>query len=208
MRTYPVCLLLDGVRCLVVGGGTIARQKVEALLPSGARCRVIALEASEPIRELAVAGRIELLTRAFEVGDLDGIRLVIAATNDRGQNARIAEAARERGILINAVDDPPMCNFIAPSVMRRGDFTISVSTGGASPALAARVRGRLEELFGPEYGEYTAHLARLRDRIVTRFPDPEERKAAWYRLVDADLLDLLRAGDLEGMRDRLDEILG
>ena len=207
MDYYPAFLDLRGRRCLVVGGGAIAERKVESLLECGARVKVVTREATDGLSELARRGHIELEMRDYASGDLAGIFLIIAATDDPAVQASIGGEAKERGLLVNVVDDPANCTFIVPAVARRGELSIAVSTGGRSPALAARIRERLESLFGPEYGEWVDLLGQLRETLAERFPDPEERKAAWYRVVDSNCLELIRQGERDLMLKELEDLL-
>ena len=208
MDYYPAFLDLRGRNCLVAGGGIIAERKVESLVECGARVKVVAREATAGLVQLAQDDTIELALRGYSPADLAGIFLVIAATDDPAVQARIGSDAKERGLLVNVVDDPANCTFIVPAVARRGELSIAVSTGGRSPALAARIREKLEGLFGPEYEEWVDLLGQLRAPLAARFPDPEERKAAWYRVVDSDWVELIRRGERDLMRKRLDDLLG
>jgi siroheme synthase-like protein len=124
----------------------------------------------------------------------------IAATDDPTVQARVGAESKERGLLVNVVDDPANCTFIVPAVARRGELSIAVSTGGRSPALAARIREKLEGLFGPEYEEWVDLLGKLRETLAARFPDPQERKAAWNRVVDSNCVELIRRGERDLMR--------
>src|SRR5688572_2257075 len=137
---YPIFLNLTGRPCTVIGGGTVATQKVDRLLDARARVTVISPNVSPHLEQLAVDGAIILIRRPYQPGDLAGTFLAIAAPDDPQDNHAIwLEAARE-DVLLNAVDDPPHCHFIAPAILQRGDLTVAVSTGGKSPALAVRVR--------------------------------------------------------------------
>ncbi|MCL4533893.1 MAG: bifunctional precorrin-2 dehydrogenase/sirohydrochlorin ferrochelatase [Bacteroidetes bacterium] len=149
---YPVFLRLTAGRCVVVGGGSVAARKVGDLLAAGATVRVVAPRVGAELRRLARQGRIELVEREYQAGDLAGARLVISATDDVEVNRAVAEEARRAGAWVNVVDDPSLCDFIVPAVVRRGDLVVAVSTGGKSPALARAVRREIEELLGPEYG--------------------------------------------------------
>ena len=207
MDYYPAFLDLRGRNCLVVGGGAVAERKVESLLECGALVKVVTREATSALAELARSGSIELGLRDYISDDLLGIFLVIAATDDPTVQARIGSEAKERGLLVNVVDDPANCTFIVPAVARRGELSIAVSTGGRSPALAARIREKLEGLFGPEYEEWVDLLGQLRETLALRFPDAEERKAAWYRVVDSNCLELIRRGERDLMHKHLDDLL-
>jgi precorrin-2 dehydrogenase/sirohydrochlorin ferrochelatase len=192
-QLYPVFLDLRGKRCVVVGGGQVARRKVESLVEAGAEVTVVA-----PRVEGMPVG-VRVIARAFKPDDLDGARFVIAATDDPRVNAEVANAADTRGIWVNAVDDPVNCTVILPAVVRRGAFVLAISTGGSSPAFARRLRERLEREFGPEYGEFVSLLWTLRRAWEPRakaagLPNPA-RQRAWETVLDLPLLDWLREGD-------------
>ncbi|HEY3418705.1 MAG TPA: bifunctional precorrin-2 dehydrogenase/sirohydrochlorin ferrochelatase [Armatimonadota bacterium] len=193
---YPVFLDLRGKRCVVIGGGKVARRKVEGLLEAGAEVIVIAPRIS------AMPDGVQRIQRAFTPGDLDGAMLVIASTDNPAVNDAIFREATARGIWVNVVDVPENCTFILPSVVRRGALRIAISTGGASPVLAKRLRKSLEGQFGEEYGCLIDLLWRLRQRwepqaLAAGVP-PAERQRAWERVLDLPLLELLRAGDVAG----------
>jgi len=192
---YPVFLDLRDCPCLVVGGGGIALRKIEGLVAAGARVRVVATEIQ------AMPEGVACVLRAFETQDLDGMRLVIAATDDRRLNAIVAQQARARGLWVNAVDDPAECSFILPALVRRGDLVVAISTGGQSPLLARRIKEQLEQLFGPEYGELAALLGELRRQWLE---DPrteplsyEQRRDVWEDILDLPLVQWMQ----EGRRD-------
>ena len=174
---------------LLVGGGSVARAKLQALRAAGASPRIVALRLSPEFRTEAAG--LEVAERAFEPTDLDGIRLVVSATNDAATNAAVAEAARARGIWVNAVDDPAACDAYFATTLRRGPFTFAVSTGGAFPGLGQRLRQTLEPLL-PEADEDLLHrLAGLRGHLRRALPDPGPRRAALQALLDAFERDYL-----------------
>ncbi len=173
---YPIFADLTGRPVLVVGGGTVAVRKVGTLHAAGARVTVVALHARREIGELAAGGDVELLERAFEPADLDGKWLVVAATDDRELNGRIFREASARRILCNVVDLPDLCTFHVPAVVRRGLLQIAVSTGGASPAMARRIRERLEGEFGTEYGPLLEALLDLRSHLKAKHPEDQEQR--------------------------------
>lgn len=204
---YPAILMLDGRVGVVIGGGAVGTRKVRSLLDAGAFVTVITTEATPALRRLADEGKIEIRDRAYEPGDLKGAAVVIAATDHRETNQAIYEEALETGIPVNVVDDPPRCTFIAPSIVRRGDLLIAISTGGTNPALAVRVRERLEAEFGEEYARYLDLIRRL--KAEAGLPRTQaERAEAWYRVVDSDVLDLVRQGKMEAAYARAVELLG
>jgi precorrin-2 dehydrogenase / sirohydrochlorin ferrochelatase len=198
---YPVCLDLRDRPCVVIGGGAVAARKVEGLLECGARVTVVAPALVPRLQSLLDEGRIEARQRPYAKGDLAGVALAIAATDERAVNARVAAEARARGVWLNAADDPERCDFILPAVIRRGDLQIAVSTGGRSPALARRVREDLERLLPPEYADLLPLLADVRAELRQEGIDvPPER---WQSALDDYVLARLRAGDLAGARERL-----
>ena len=205
---YPILLDLRGRRCLVIGGGAIATGKVEGLLEAGAWVTVIAPALSPALAALVESGRVRHLARAYQPGDLAEAFLAIGATDDGSANAAVWQEATERSLLFNAVDDVPHCNFIAPSILRQGDLTVAISTSGKAPALAVRLKERLAPELGPEYARFLELAGALREGLAAHRPDFDERKAVWYRLVDSDVIDLLRAGDEAAARDRIEAITG
>jgi precorrin-2 dehydrogenase/sirohydrochlorin ferrochelatase len=179
---FPIFLKLESRACLVVGGGNVAEAKITGLLGEGASLKVVAPEATAQIRQWASSGVIEWEQRAFESRDLEGMFLVIVATSSHEVNTRVFTAAHARGILCNAVDDPPNCDFYYPAVVRRGDLQIAISTGGHSPALAQRIRQELEKQFGPEYESWVAALGKQREELAAMDLDPEVRKRILHEL--------------------------
>jgi len=179
---FPVFLKLEGRPCLVVGAGKVAASKIEGLLVSGAEVRVVAPQAIEPLAALAHAQKISWRQRAFEPADLTGVFLVVVATSIPELNERIFQEARRRGVLCNVVDDPPHCDFYYPSVLRRGDLQIAISTNGRSPALAQRLRRDLEEQFGPEYAGWLKQLGSERQRLFQQSMDSGYRRELLHRM--------------------------
>lgn len=163
---FPMFLKLQGKRCLVVGAGNVGEPKIEGLLEAGARIRVVALQASRAVREWARAGKIELELRAYTADDLRDVFLAVVATSSRALNERIYREAQVRGVLCNVVDVPDLCDFYYPSVVRRGDLQIAVSTAGQSPSLAQKIRQQLEKQFGPGYAAWVAELGETRKLIL------------------------------------------
>ena len=186
MTTYPIFLVhLAGRRVIVLGGGGEAERKARELLDCEGAVTVIARSLSEGLIELWRRGLVVWIARDYRLGDLRGAFLAISAVADRTMNAEIAREARQERVLLNAMDDPAHCDFIAGSIVRRGPLTVGISTGGAAPALAVRLRERFERELGPEYGPLTALLGRLREPMAERYPDFDRRRRAWYHLVDA-----------------------
>jgi precorrin-2 dehydrogenase / sirohydrochlorin ferrochelatase len=200
-RYYPICLDVRGKKCVVVGGGVVAERKVSGLLESGAAVTVIAADLTPALIEWAAAGRIEATPRAYQTGDLNGAVLAIAATGDERVNAAVADDARSAGVLVNVVDDPPRCDFIVPSVVRRGDLTVSVSTGGRSPALARLVREDLERALGPEYEDLTLLVGDVRESLLRSGKRVSFEQ--WQSATTPELLQLVKRGQIDEARSRL-----
>jgi len=192
---YPVSLELSGRRCVVVGGGSMAEEKITALLDAGATVTVVGEPVTEGIRRLAAEDRLELVERAYADGDLKGAFLAIAATDDTSVNGEIFSEAERCGVLLNAVDDVEHCHFSVPAVVRREDFVLAVSTGGRAPALAKRLRMRLADQFGPEYGTLVNLLGEARaEAIAYREGDFASWARRWQGALDHDLVSLVRRG--------------
>ena len=195
---YPVNLVLDGRPCLVVGGGQIALRKVEGLVACGGRVTVVAPRIAPALRDLA---GVTCQERAWRPDDMDGMWLVIAATDDPAVNRAVYEAGERAGIWVNGADDPANCSFTLPSVVRRGDLQVTVSTGGRSPALATWLRRRLEGEIGPEYAVLLDLLAGEREGLKAAGRSTEGLD--WQSALDSDMLGLIRNGDLVHARERL-----
>jgi precorrin-2 dehydrogenase len=176
MSLYPIFLKLEGHKVLIVGGGLIAEQKIEAVLRSATDVSVVSPQITPRIRLWAHQGRIKYIGLNFRPGMTRGCFLVIAATDSEETNRAVYQEARESGALANAVDDPGHCDFYAPAVVSRGDFQIAVSTGGNSPALSQQVRKQLEQDFGPEYETWMAWLGRIREMMRKVLPRSDRRK--------------------------------
>lgn len=205
---YPIFLDLRGRACVVVGGCAAARAKVEALLAAGAEVTVVAEDLVPSLAAFTEAGRVRHLARPYRPGDLAGAFLAISVLADPAVNQPFWEEAERRGIPANVMDDVPRCSFIAPSIVRRGDLAVAISTGGRAPALAVRLRERLERSLGPEHARFLELAAALRAPIAERHPDFATRRQLWYRVVDSDVLDLLAGGDEAAAVERIREITG
>jgi precorrin-2 dehydrogenase/sirohydrochlorin ferrochelatase len=191
---YPANLLLEGRLCVVIGGGAVAARKIDSLLGAHATVRVVSPEVTPHLAALIDGGRVEWRQAQAIEADLADAFLVILATDDSALNARLARAADAAGKLVNAADQPEVCSFHVPASIRRGPLMLTVSTGGASPALARRIREELEAHFGPEYGELAELLGRLRQTMDQDHRSQAERARAWERVVNSRVLHLLRDG--------------
>lgn len=186
---FPMFLKLEGKQCLVVGAGKIGEPKIGGLLETGARIRVVSLDASPTVREWARAGKLELELRAFTEDDLAGAFLAVVATNSRNLNERVYHAAQRRGVLCNVVDVPDLCDFFYPAVVRRGDLQIAVSTNGQSPSLAQTIRQQLEKQFGPGYAAWVAELGETRKLILASDLDKQRKLDLLHSLASREALE-------------------
>jgi precorrin-2 dehydrogenase/sirohydrochlorin ferrochelatase len=200
---YIACLKLTGRRCLVVGGGDIGLEKVEGLLACDATVVLVAPDAIEPLRALAAEGSIAWEQRTYEPADLEGTFMAIACTNDTDVNIAVFDDAERRAMLVNIVDVPPLCNFILPAIVRTGPLAIAISTAGASPALAKRMKAEVSELFGEEYARLAIMLNEARGWAKGTLPTYQDRKAFFEGIVNGepDPIALLRAGDEQAVLD-------
>ncbi|MEA2151534.1 MAG: precorrin-2 dehydrogenase [Solirubrobacteraceae bacterium] len=200
---YIACLKLTGRRCLVVGGGDIGLEKVEGLLACDATVVLVAPGAIAPLQALAAEGSIAWEQRTYEPADLDGTFMVIACTNDTDVNIAVFDDAERRAMLVNIVDVPPLCNFILPAIVRTGPLAIAISTAGASPALAKRMKAEVSELFGEEYARLAIMLNDARGWAKGTLPTYQDRKAFFEGIVNGtpDPVALLRAGDEQAVLD-------
>jgi precorrin-2 dehydrogenase len=204
---FPVYLDLKGKRVVVIGGGEIAERKVTALAETGALITVISPDATSHLALLAHNKSIELHRRPYCPGDCKDAVLILSATDDSETSKMVWEEANRLGVLVNTADQPDLCDFIMPAVVRRSDLTVAISTGGASPALAATLKRKIENIIGPEYERLLSLLARVRPEIRRRVEDEQDRKALHYRVLESDVLSLLKKDDNAGAERRLKEII-
>ncbi len=204
---YIACLRLSGRRCVVVGGGDVGLEKVEGLLACDADVTLIAPEAGPELAQLALEGSIQWHRRGYADADLDGCLIAIAATDDTDLNIRVFEDAEARAMLVNVVDVPPLCNFILPAIVRTGPLAVAISTAGASPALAKRMKREIGELFGEPYALLAILLNDARGWAKATLPTYQDRKEFFETIVngDPDPIELLRAGDVEAVRDLIED---
>lgn len=195
MRTYPVNLVLENKRVVLIGAGQEIARKIPGLLETGALVTVIAPAAHPLVRRYAEEDQIEWLDRRYQPGDLAGACLVIAATGDQEVHDAVWAEGAANGQLVNVMDVIPQCNFHAVSVVRRGQLTIAIGTGGAAPALAATLRKQFEQEFGPEYAEFLEYAQALRPVVAEYIPDFKQRSEFWYTLIDSGAIILLRRGE-------------
>jgi precorrin-2 dehydrogenase / sirohydrochlorin ferrochelatase len=201
---YIACLKLSGRRCLVVGGGEVGLEKVEGLLACDGDVTLIAPDATEPLQDLAREGSIRWERRAYAgPADLEGVFIVIASTDDTEVNIAVYEDAERRAMLVNVVDVPPLCNFILPAIIRTGPLAIAISTAGASPALAKRIRNEIADEYGEPYAKLATMLNEVRGWAKGSLPTYQDRKLFFESIVNGepDPVELLRRGDESAVRD-------
>lgn len=202
---YVACLRLKGRKCLVVGGGDVGLEKIEGLLACDGQVHLVAPEACEAVASLAEEGSITWDRKTYEPSDLEGSFMVIAATNDSEVNIGVYDDAEKRAMLVNVVDVPPLCNFILPAIVRTGALAIAISTQGASPALAKRMKREIQDHFGEAYAELAIVLNDARGWAKSTLPTYQDRKEFFEEIVngDPDPIELMKAG----RRDEIDAII-
>lgn len=191
MSLFPMFVKLEGRSVLVVGAGVIGESKIQGLLDSSARIRVIALEATPQVQDWAERGAIALDVRGFNVSDLDGVFLVVVATSSHELNQQIFREANERGILCNVVDVPELCDFFYPAVVKRGDLQIAISTSGQSPSLAKKLRQQLERQFGPAYSDWVRQLGETRRLVLSSDLDAAKKRQLLSSLASREAFEAM-----------------
>ncbi len=208
MQYYPVSLDVKNRKCLVVGGGGVGTRKVMTLLDCGAKVTVVSPDVRENLLELADSGLLILEKRHYRETDLAGMFLVIGTTDDEELNRQISMDAENLNMLCNIADRPEVCNFILPSIVNRGDLTISISTSGKSPALAKRLRIELEEQFGDEYAGLLRLMGAIREKLLSQKHEPEAHKQLFEQVISRGLLDMIRGNRKDEIDSLLFEVLG
>ena len=205
---YPIYVQLNKQPCVVIGGGKIAEGKVDGLLAAEAKVKIISPELTLHLHDLVKQNQVEYIPREYQVGDLAGAFMVICATDKAEINHQVWQEASANRQLVNVVDDTPRCNFIAPAILRKGELTIAISTSGKAPALAVRLKERLQREIGPEYERFLELTGQLRELLAQHVTDFETRKALWYELVDSDALHLLARGDEPAALEIFSQVVG
>jgi precorrin-2 dehydrogenase/sirohydrochlorin ferrochelatase len=208
MRYYPVNLDIKGRQCLVVGGGRVGSRKVDTLVQCGAVVTVVSAEVSPTVKQLADEKAILLKQRAYRASDVEGMFLVIGATDNETLNRQINADAERLNLLCNIADRPEICNFILPAIVRRGSFVMAISTAGKSPAFAKHVRKRLETQFGPEYGVVLELMGAIRSKLLAGAHEPEVHKPLFEQLIDGDLVALIKDQQIDRIDQLLERVLG
>jgi precorrin-2 dehydrogenase/sirohydrochlorin ferrochelatase len=208
MKYYPAYLDLRDRPCVVIGGGTVAERKTLALLEAGAEVTIISPALTPKLHEFSDTGKITHLKKQFEESDLSGEFLVIAATPSAEVNTQVATACRKRRVLVNVAVPPEESSFIVPSVVERGDLMIAISTSGASPALAKKIRQDIEQRYGTEYGLFLDKMSAIRNRVREEIPDLLKRHEVFQTIVDSDVIELIRQGKMHEAELRMAELAG
>ncbi len=207
MPSYPINLNIAKKLCLVFGGGSVAVRKINNLLYCGAVVRVISPQVDKRIWAFAEAGMVEWLRRGFREGDIEGAFLVLAATDNRKVQERIIREADKMQVLTNVVDDPSACSFQVPASVRRGEFLLTVSTGGGSPALSSKIRREMEKGYGPEYGQLVSLLGKVRDLVVHDGRPQDSHKILFEKLLQLNILTHIRQENWPALQKDLEKVL-
>jgi precorrin-2 dehydrogenase / sirohydrochlorin ferrochelatase len=208
MKYYPVNLDIRNRNCLVVGGGDVGTRKVMTLLECDAKVTVVTKHATEKLKKLANMNRITLKHRSYLASDLYGMFMVIGATDDQKLNKQLHSDAESRNLLCNIADRPESCNFILPAIVNQGDLVISISTSGKSPGFAKKLRKDMEKEFGQEYKTFLQLMGRIREKLLSVEHEPEAHKILFEKLINSNLVDLIRDGKIADINDILLSIPG
>lgn len=208
MKYYPINLNVSDKHVLVVGGGAVGVRKAQTLLDCGAFVTMVSPQFSPEVASLSPAKRLTMKEHVFEEADLNGMFLVISATDDMALNRHISRLAHERQMLCNIADVPDACNFILPSILRQGDFTLTISTNGKSPAFSKAMRKQLTSQFGPEYDFFLTLMGAIRQKLLAKEHAPEEHKPLFNQLIQADLVGKIAQADIDAIDNTLTSVLG
>jgi precorrin-2 dehydrogenase/sirohydrochlorin ferrochelatase len=207
MSLYPVTLDINGMLCLVIGGGKVASRKVDGLLSCGAKIRIISPVLNSHLAERVRNGDVQWLEKDYEEGDLQGAALVFATTDHPEIQARIVAEAKASAILVNVADMPQACSFQVPATFRQGGLLLTAATGGCSPALAAQIKLEFEASYGPEYATLVAMMDSVRGDVVSSGGSQEEHKRIFKKLISTELLHCIRGEQWDILSTRLQDIL-
>lgn len=205
---YPICLEITDRLCVVVGGGAVAERKIKGLLAAGAAVRLVSPDVTEVLKGFAAANVIEWIKREYTSGDLSGALLVIAATDNGAVQKSIRCDANAAGQLVNVIDQPAACTFQVPASVRRGDLTLTVSTNGRSPAVAAMIRRELEEQYGKEYSTLLEVISWVREKVLATNKGPHERKLLLQKVLHKNIVLWIQTGQWDQLQDHLQSVLG
>ncbi|HLB05818.1 MAG TPA: bifunctional precorrin-2 dehydrogenase/sirohydrochlorin ferrochelatase [Thermodesulfobacteriota bacterium] len=208
MKYYPIFLDIRNKPCVVIGGGDVAERKVVSLLSAGARITVVSPEFTISLEGMGEDGKILLIKRPYQEGDLKEAFLAYAATNEEDINNRVYMEGEKEGILLNVVDEPDMCDFIVPSVVKRGALSIAISTGGASPAFAKRLRLEMEERYGEEYSVFLEIMAAIRQKLLTKGSVSDKNKKIFNKLASSSMPDMIKMERWNEVDETIVSLLG
>ena len=204
---FPAFLNIQGKTCIIIGGGDVAGRKAESLMECGADTTVISPRVTPRLEAWVKKGQLTWRKKTFTPEDLDTAFAVFAATDSSDENKRIVDACRQKDILVNAADEPRLCDFFVPSVLRRKSLSIAVSTEGKSPLLAKNIREALEEVITADYGEFLEMLGSARSQIRDSVTDISQRRTIYEKLVSQDMLALVKAGKLKEAKERIEQCI-
>lgn len=208
MKYYPIFLDIRNKPCVVIGGGDVAERKVVSLLSAGARVTVVSPEFTVNLYGMGEDGKILLIRRPYQEGDLKGAFLAYAATDEEDINKRVYMEGAKEGILLNVVDEPEMCDFIVPSVVNRGALSIAISTGGASPAFAKRLRMEMEERYGEEYSVFLEIMAAIRQKLLTKGSVSGKNRKIFNKLASSSMPDMIKMERWDEVDETIVSLLG
>jgi len=208
MKYYPVCLDVSGRRCVIIGGGEVAERKARRLTDCGAEVLVVSESLSPALQAMKAEGCLSHIKADYSRDLIDGAFLVIGATDRAEVNEAVSRDARKQGILVNIVDDPGRCNFILPSLYRRGDLLIAITTGGKSPALAKKLRKEMARHFGPEYETFLKIMGQIRGKVISRGYSSEKNKALFESIIDSDIINHIREKRWDKVKEVIRDLAG
>jgi len=208
MKYYPVCLDVSGRRCVIIGGGEVAERKARRLMDCGAEVLVVSESLSPALQVMKADGRLSHIKAGYSRDLIDGAFLVIGATDRAEVNEAVSRDARKQGILVNIVDDPGHCNFILPSLYRRGDLLIAITTGGKSPALAKKLRQEMGRHFGPEYETFLKIMGQIRGKVISRGYPAGKNKALFESIIESDIIDHIRGERWDKVKEMIRNLTG
>ena len=208
MPYYPIFLDLNNQNVIVVGGGEVAERKIKNLLTYGSRIYIVSPHLTLHLQQLVSTKKIHHIPEESLDTCMENAFMVIAATDDAEVNSKIASRAKKHGLLINTVDQPQDCNFIMPSIVKRGNLQIAISTAGKSPALAKKIRKNLQSTFPPEYDFYVELLGNIRTKLLSRKQPASKNKIIFQQLVDSNLLEMITKKNWDAVQTMLESILG
>ncbi len=208
MKYYPVCLDVSGRRCVIIGGGEVAERKARRLMDCGAEVLVVSESLSPALQVMKADGRLSHIKAGYSRDLIDGAFLVIGATDRAEVNEAVSRDARKQGILVNIVDDPGHCNFILPSLYRRGDLLIAITTGGKSPALAKKLRQEMGRHFGPEYETFLKIMGQIRGKVISRGYPAGKNKALFESIIESDIIDHIRGKRWDKVKEMIRNLTG